>query len=68
MYQLGRKEDSIFSAAVFSGVPEEDAREKVFLERGDVDIRGMHAEESGMDQDAPLPLPEHHRQCILSLD
>jgi len=68
LYQSGWKEDSIFSADVFSGVLEEGALEKVFLERGDGDIRGMHAGESGMDQDAPPRLPEHHRQCILSLD
>jgi len=50
------------------GVPEEDALGRASLERADLDIRGMHTGESDMDQDAPPPLPEHHKQCILSLD
>jgi hypothetical protein len=63
-----RKKDSIFSARVFLGVPEEGDVERAFLERVALDTGDMHAGESGMDQDALLLLSGHCKQCTLSLD
>ena len=62
------RKDSIFSAGVFLGVPEEGDLEKAFLERVDLDTGDTHAGESGMDQDALLLLSGHCKQCTLSLD
>jgi len=62
------RKDSTSSASVVLGVSEKADLERVFLGRADLDIGDMHAEESGMDQDALLLLSGHRKQCTLSLD
>jgi len=65
---VSTEKDSIFSADVVLGVPEEGVVERAFLERVDLGTRDTHAGESGMDQDALLLLSGHRKQCTLSLD